>query len=59
LAREQGIVRELIPRVDILSRFEIPENLVIGLALLGSLAKRQYSQITIHTGALAETEEDY
>lgn len=49
----EGIVRELIPRVDVFKRFDISENSVIGAALFGPLAKDEYAQVTVHTGALA------
>ncbi len=53
LPQEEGIVRELVPSVDMFKRFNIPKDSAFGVSLLGPLARGKYAQVTIHTGALA------
>lgn len=56
-AREDvvGIVRELIDGVNVFKRLGASDR-PFSRAILGSLAKTQCVQITIHTGALASTD---
>lgn len=56
-AREDvvGIVRELVDSVNVFKRLGTSDN-PISRAILRSLAKAQCVQITIHTGALASTD---
>ena len=52
---ETGIVRELIPQVDIHDRFDFPRT-GIAAAALGELGERAFAQLTVHTGALGEAD---
>lgn len=52
-AEEEGLVRALIPSVDIHRRFGVGER-TLGEAALGDLGRRSLAQVTIHTGALGE-----
>ena len=54
-ADEIGIVREVIAEVDIYDRFEIPRTSPAAAAL-GELGTRAFAQLTVHTGALGETD---
>ncbi|MGB8648114.1 MAG: hypothetical protein WCF84_22955, partial [Anaerolineae bacterium] len=50
--QEEGIIREIIPSVDIHNKFKVsPDS--IAATQLGELGKGTFDQITIHTGALA------
>ena len=52
-AKEEGIVREIIARVDVYRRFQIPSTSPVGASVLGPLAHGSFAQMTINTGALA------
>lgn len=52
IVEEDGIVREIIQRVNLFKRFKTREDSLIGRALLGELANRDWAQLTIHTGSL-------
>ncbi len=50
--QEEGLVREVIPGVNIHKKFKVaPDS--IAATQLGELGKGQYDQVTIHTGAVA------
>ncbi len=49
---ERGIVRELVPSADIIRKAGLPEG-SLGVSALGSWARDNLAQLTIHTGALA------
>jgi len=49
-----GIVRELIPKVDIFRKLDIPRQNLIALKLLGGLASKEWAQLTIHTDDLRD-----
>jgi len=48
-----GIIREVIPRIDIFKKLRVPEDSVLGVRLLGPLGRDEFGQITIHIGSLA------
>jgi hypothetical protein len=48
---DEGLIREIIPRVDIYKHFKIPGT-TVGAGLLGPLAREPYAQITVHTESL-------
>ena len=49
-----GIVRELIPKVDLFRKLDIPRQNLIALKLLGGLASKEWAQLTIHTDDLRD-----
>ncbi len=49
----EGVVREIIPKVNMLKRFGF-EPFTLGVSALGLLARDEYAQMTVHTGTLAE-----
>ncbi len=51
--RAAGHVREVSQSVDVHKRFNIPEQSVLGDALLGQLANEPFAQVTLHTGDLS------
>lgn len=46
--RELGIVREILPRVDVYKKLDLPPDTPISVGLLGRLASGNWGQITIH-----------
>lgn len=53
---EAGVVREIIPGVDVYGRSDIPET-GIGAAVLGELRVGAFAQITVHTPPLGEDDQ--
>lgn len=51
VANDEGLIREVIPVVDVYRRFKIPET-PVGAGLLGPLAREPYAQLTVHTESL-------
>jgi len=49
-----GIVRELIPKVDIFRKLDLPQQTLIVLKLLGGLASKEWAQLTIHADDLRD-----
>jgi len=49
-----GIVRELIPKVDIFRKLEVNRRSLIALKLLGGLASKEWAQLTVHADDLRE-----
>ena len=49
-----GIVRELIPKVDIFRKLDLPQQSLIVLKLLGGLASKEWAQLTIHADDLRD-----
>lgn len=53
---ETGIVRELIPEVDVYDRFGVPRT-SLAAAALGELGTGAFAQMTVHTAALGERDD--
>ena len=49
-----GIVRELIPTVDIFRKLEVNRRSLIALKLLGGLASKEWAQLTVHADDLRD-----
>jgi len=51
---EVGHLREIGSRVDVFRVFEVRPESLIGLQLLGPLARKPYVQVTLHSGDLSK-----
>jgi len=47
-----GVVREILPRVDVFKKFDLPSSSPIAIKFLGQLAHGSWTQITIHVNDL-------
>jgi hypothetical protein len=51
-----GVVREVIPIVDIAKKCGIERGDSLGMAFLGRLGKARFGQVTVHVGDLSQTD---
>ena len=50
---EVGIVREILRKVDVFKKFDVPSDSPLARQLLGKLATGSYVQVTLHSGDLS------
>jgi len=54
IVEELGVIREVVPAIDVYKRFKLSSDSPVARGLLGTLARNEVVQVTIYTGDLSQ-----